>query len=420
MKSALFKNYFFLSIYQAVNFAVPLIIVPIIIARVGVENFGLIAFSYAFANYFNVIVDYGFNLSATKKISLHRSSKEVINSTFTTVYISKFIFLLLSFLLYSVLVYYISFLHQYWMLHLCSFTIVIGQALIPVWLFQGLEDMKYLAVCNLLSKLGYFVLVLFFIKIPSDFFSVNLFQGLSGIGAGLLSLFLSFKKFKASFIPVTRKNILLEIKEGRLLFFSSLAINIYINTNAFILGIFATPAEVGIYSIAEKVYFALKQLDNVFSQVIFPQICILAQKSAIALQAFLKKIFIPFSFLVSIVCIAVFFTAPYISAYFLKGVSDSHLIYLIRIFCFTVFINAFNTPTFQTLLAYNEKGKLGIVLFTGCVINIIANLVLANLFQSTGSSLSVLITETSITAGLGYYYLQVLKQQKQNEITHTI
>lgn len=38
LQSTIFKNYFFLSVYQVVNFAVPLIIVPFLISRIGVAN----------------------------------------------------------------------------------------------------------------------------------------------------------------------------------------------------------------------------------------------------------------------------------------------------------------------------------------------------------------------------------------------
>src|SRR3954468_8997022 len=167
LQSTIFKNYFFLSIYQVVNFAVPLIVVPFLISRIGVANFGLVAFSYAFVNYFNVIVDYGFNLSATQRISVNRNSKATVNTIFSTVYVSKLIFLTICFLLYLSFVYTFPILYKQRWLHLCSFTIVVGQALIPIWLFQGMEDMKYLAICNILSKLIYFVCILLYIRQPN-------------------------------------------------------------------------------------------------------------------------------------------------------------------------------------------------------------------------------------------------------------
>jgi PST family polysaccharide transporter len=411
LQSTIFKNYFFLSVYQVVNFAVPLIVVPFLIGRIGVANFGLVAFSYAFVNYFNVIVDYGFNLSATQKISVNRNNKEVVNRTFTTVYISKLVFLIVCFLLYASLLFAIPALYQLRWLHLCSFTIVIGQALIPIWLFQGMEDMKYLAICNILSKFIYFACILLFIQLPGDYFLVNFFQGLSGIIAGIVSLFIAFRKFNTRIVQVTAKDVKAEIIAGKMLFFSSVAVNIYLNSNAFILGVFASPAEVGIYSVAEKVCFALRQLNMVFSQVIFPKTCLLAQSSVSALRSFLKRIFVPFILLVFVACIVVFFSSHLISSYFLKGVVDYHLILLINIFCISVIINAFNIPAFQTLLAYNEKNKYSLILILGCILNVISNIILVNFLKSLGTVCAVLITEAFITSGLVYYFYQVLKQR---------
>jgi PST family polysaccharide transporter len=419
IQSTIFKNYFFLSIYQVVNFAVPLIVVPFLIVRIGVANFGLVAFSYAFVNYFNVIVDYGFNLSATQKISVKRNNKEAVNTIFTTVYISKLIFLIVCFLLYTLLIYIFPSLYEQRWLHLGGFTIVIGQALIPIWLFQGMEEMKYLALCNTLSKLLYFACIFLYIRLPNDYILVNFFQGLSGIAAGIVSILISLKKFNARFVHVSAKNIKTEIANGRMLFFSFVAVNIYTNSNTFILGVLTSPTEVGIYSIAEKVYYALKQLNNVFSQVIFPQTCLLAGKSVAALKAFLKRIFVPFIALILLACLVVFFATHLISSYFLKGEINYHLIVLINIFCITIVVNACDIPAFQTLLAYNEKNKYGLILMLGCVINIIANIILVHLLQSLGTVYAILITESFITVGLGYYFLKVLKQ-KDHEIAHPV
>jgi PST family polysaccharide transporter len=158
--SVLFKNYIYLSVYQVVNFLVPIVIVPIIISRVGLEKFGLIAFSYAFVNYFTVLTDYGFNLSATKNVSVHRHDPHMINRIFTTVMLSKLLFFALSFLLFSILL-LIPIFQDHYQLHLASYMLVLAQVLIPVWLFQGLEDMKYLAVFNTMAKILYAVLIIF-------------------------------------------------------------------------------------------------------------------------------------------------------------------------------------------------------------------------------------------------------------------
>ena len=184
-----------------------------------------------------------------------------------------------------------------------------------------------------------------------------------------------------------------------MLFLSSLAVNIYVISNTFILGLFASPTQLGYYSVAERVYFALKQFGSVFSQVIYPKVCVLAYQSIDALRKFQRKVFIPFVLFLFLNCVVIFFLAPFICRYFLKQ-DNVYEVLLIRIFCVVPLIVAFDIPSFQALLALNKKKYYGSILISGCFLNIILNLLLANFFVATGTVFSVLLTELFITVSL--------------------
>lgn len=409
--SGLFKNYMFLSIYQVINFLVPLIIYPLVIKKIGLVLFGKVAFSYAFASYFNVITDYGFNLSGTRAIALKRGDNKAVSKIYSNIMAAKLLLLLVCAIIF-VLLLQIPFFKNDYTLHILSFTIVLGQVLMPVWLFQGMEDMKYLACFNGIAKIFFAVGIVFFIRQPQHYVLVNLLQGGGVVLAALACHFIAWRKYDIRFITTNAREIYVELKEGFVLFLSSFAVSVYVISNVFILGLLAGPAAAGYYSIAEKVYFALKQLPAVFSQVIFPRVCQLTSKSAEHLVHFLNRVTIPFVVFLLIICVATWFGSEWIAHYFLPGAKPG-LPHLIRILSVVPIIVALDVPAFQSLLAYNEKSRYGIILVSGCLLNIVINIFLSRSFGAEGTAWSVLLTELYITVGLMIMFGKTIQTKKQ-------
>lgn len=397
-KSKLVENFFYLTGLQFFNYLLPLITLPYLISVLQPEKFGLTVYAQTVMMYFIVFIDYGFNLTATRRISLLKNENKSITEVFNSVISTKLFLLLISLLILTLIVLFIPKFSGLWLLYFFTSGVLIGQVFFPIWLFQGLQEMKYLMYFNFLSRIIFTILVFIIIKTEEDFIYVNLLSSLGSILIGILSIAFVIKKYKIRFQISKRSDIEYELKDGWMVFLSNFSIQMYVSSNIIILGAFENDKTVGNYSVAEKLMIILKQLLSVFSQVIYPHLCQLTDTPNL-IKSFFKRTMIPFLSFIFVLCLLLFVFAEKI-VFLMTGNSIPEIILLIRILCFVPFVVGLNIPAYQTLLAYNYKNAYSAILISGAVLNFILNFILAGLYGANGTAISVLITEFFITTGL--------------------
>ena len=79
IKNIFFKNFFNLSINQLINILFTLIITPILFQKIQVESFGLVNLYFTVVMVISVIVSYGYNINAPKRIASFKNSIDTQN-----------------------------------------------------------------------------------------------------------------------------------------------------------------------------------------------------------------------------------------------------------------------------------------------------------------------------------------------------
>ena len=269
-KKRLLSNFFSLSILQIFTYVLPLLTLPYLVRVLGAEKFGLVMFAQAFIIFFNILVDYGFNLSATREVSVNRESKEKLTEIFSSVMSIKFVLIGISFAILSLVILLFEKFSNNNDLYYLTFLWVIGQALFPVWYFQGLEKMKYITIVNITSKLIFTIAIFIFIQDESDYILVPVLNGLGFIIGGLLSLRIVCKDFKQEFKIQSFEVLTFYFKDSSQFFLSRLSSVGYSNINTFLAGILLSPVFVTYYYLADKAVSVILALFTPIVQTVYP------------------------------------------------------------------------------------------------------------------------------------------------------
>lgn len=266
------ENFSYLAIIQVVNLLITIATYPYLIHVLGKELFGLVVFAQAIISYLVVLVSFGFNISATKEISVNRNNKEKLSQVFSSILILKGILFLISFGILAVCVNFIPKAQDYKLLFFFSMFACFYEFIYPSWFFQGVEKMKYIALITLTSKFTFLFLLFIFVKSQADYLLVPLLNGIGSIIAGAISIYIVINQEKVSFAFQPIKRLRTYFYESLAFFISNVSIQIYTNANKVIIGSFLGMTEVAYYDLAEKVVLILKLPQSILTQAIFPKI----------------------------------------------------------------------------------------------------------------------------------------------------
>ncbi len=406
-KKIIIENFFSLSFLQMTNYLFPLITFPYLVRVLGPEKFGLVAFAQAFIQYFVVITDYGFLLSATREVSINRNNQKKLSEIFSSVFVIKLIFMFLSFLMLSLTIFLIPRFRTNWLIYIFTFGMLLDNVLFPVWFFQGIEKMKYITIRNIIAKLFFTLAIFYFVRNSQDFFLVPLINSLSFIFVGIISLRIIFHDLGIHLIFPKPSDIVHQLKEGRHIFISKIATNLYTTSNTFILGLFTNNTVVGYYAAAEKIIKALTSCFNPVFQATYPYFTKLATESKEKALEKLNKLF-KLTFFISFIIFIIFFT--------FTGKIIS--LFLGRNYLESTYISKILSPLLFMLPVAYVLGNLGLLSFKldkyfskiyigGAMINIVTLFFFLLFSKISPGKIAVtnLITEVSITLAI-YFILK--------------
>jgi polysaccharide biosynthesis protein len=343
------ENFSYLSLIQVFNLVLPLVIYPYLIRVLGKDLYGTVIFAQTIATYFSIFINFGFNISGAKEIAINREDLEKTSEIFSSILTIKSIFWIISILvlIFSLLLLQVG--SEDIILYIFSFLICINDVLFPQWFFQGIEKMKYNTIINLVIKVLFIILILFFVQTKEQYLLVPLLNGIGGIVGGGISLYIVLKKEQVSFY-IPKLSILKKyLKDSFPLFASDAIISVKDRFNYIFLGAFLGMDKVAIYDIGIKILALVMIPISIINNALYPKMSIEKNKTL------LKKL-MTYSFIFYlIICILIQPLVPFIIKIFAGGMESAIL--PTRILLIAPIIFCLGCPLAQNGLIVFDKYK---------------------------------------------------------------
>lgn len=392
MNKKLVENFCSLSVLNITNYIFPIIIIPFLTNKLGSESYGRYAFSLSIIHYFVLIIQYGFDLSATRDIALqseHYCRQKIYSTVMFIKLILNVVFMTFLILMVSI----IPLMNVDKMLYIYGLGIIVGQTLCLFWFFQGIERMKFITIANFIIRLIPLLLIILYIKDDADCKYVMLFQSIGFMVGMLISLLIIRFYFKLKFVVPQKQMVQVQLKNGWHLFISTIGMNFYRESNVAILGIFADFESVAMYAPAEKMIKAVQSLTSPFVNTLYPYFSrrFLDNRKEKALNLYFE-VGRYYVYILAALVLAIILIAPYLG--YLLGESYTIAIDNLRIMSFIVVLGGMNY--YYGIIGLVNRGGASIFargVWIAGLISIISCIVMVNIFESYGASISMVLAE---------------------------
>lgn len=400
-RKKLIENMLSLGAVQLASYVLPLISLPYLARTLGADQLGRVAFALAVAQVLVVLTDYGFNLSAPKAVAVHRHEPSRVALIWCSVTLLRTVFALFGMALLLIGVLLVERLRQEWLLLFICYTTVIGNVLFPQWLFQGLEQLRVVSMVQIVARVLVFATIFVLVHSPDDLYIAAWLQSAGTLLGGLMALPHTLRALGGAHLVWPGRDMLREqLREGWPVFLSTAAINVYTSCNAFFLGLFATPAALAHYHIAEKLIRAVQMLLGPVSNAVYPHVSRLAADDPAAALRFNRRLLLGLGGFGACITAGVLLLAPWVIET-LFGSSYLPAVPVLQAFAWLpLLIAVSNVLGIQTMLPLGMQHLFSRVLMSAALVDFIVFIPAAYYFGALGAAWANVAVEFYVSAAM--------------------
>ena len=306
---AVIQNFTALLSVQFISYLFPFITFPYLTLKLGVIGFGKYGLFLASISFIDSLVAYGFRVSATNQIAQNSEDTIRVSSVASSVFIAK-VGIMIVILCLVFISFQLGLIGSEIRFYLIGIGFLVGNVLLPVWLYQGMQKMAFLSYSNVLAKCIFTVLIFMGVKSPGDLFWAVGAHSCAYLVSGIFAFAVSIKIFKLQLRWPGIREVQNQLQSGLSVFLAQLSVSLYSNLNLIVFGVIASDISLGLYAITEKVYRLGITIAAPFNRAMFPYLAKLRNEHKSSYAAEIRRLVKPLSLAFALLSITVFVFAP--------------------------------------------------------------------------------------------------------------
>lgn len=389
MEKSISKNSIFYLVYNVLNVLFPFIS-SMYVARVLLPSvIGDVAYAQNIVQYFVIFSFLGIPTYALREISKNRHNKDELNKVYSELIIINFFSTCLFGIMYCLCI-YIFFRDSIELYLIVGLSIALN-VFNNSWLFEALEEFKYISIRNFIFKIVVFLGIIIFVRSSKDYY---IYAAMTVIGTAGNYFFNILQARKFVKFQISSLNFRRHLRSIFILVCVNLAIEVYTLVDTTMLGIFCSKDKVAYYTYASRINKIFIQIINTFTIVIVPRLSFLYKENKLKeYNLLISKTFK----LIVLISLPAIVGIQFVGGYFvvlLFGSAYKNSIIVLKILSCTMLISPIGYLLgSRVMVATEQENKMIICVGTGAITNIIGNMLLIPLYNEIGAAIASVLSE---------------------------
>jgi O-antigen/teichoic acid export membrane protein len=266
----LVSNFSYLTFFQLTSTLIPFLTIPYLIKVLGTNEYGIVIYAQTISQFLCVFVNFGTDTIGTKEISIHRENIATVSAIFSNIMLTRVLLFVFIVIFYVFAIFFFKTFEVNKEIFIVSLLILLTDILIPQFIFQGIEDMKPIALFGGIGRIVYALLIFVFIKKIDQSVFVLFFNFIGILISGILLFWYLKKKYKIDFVYPKFQHVKKCIVDSSPFFLSNFSAIVKELSTTFLVGTFLSYSDVTFFDVIRKIIMVCSIPFNLLKQVVFP------------------------------------------------------------------------------------------------------------------------------------------------------